>query len=39
MYRYYCFEYGNAWSILEQGKKLQHFIPVDRVAKIYNFVS
>ena len=26
MYRSYCFEYGNAWSSLEQGKKLQHFL-------------
>ena len=28
----YCFEYGNASSSLEQGKKLQHFLS-DRVAK------
>ena len=32
MYHLYCFEYGNAWSRLEQGKKLQHFL-LDRVAK------
>ena len=32
MYRYYCFEGGNAWSSLEQGKKLWHFL-LDRVAK------
>ena len=38
MYCFYCFEYGNAWSSLEQGKKLQHFL-LDRVAKFTYFVS
>ena len=32
MYRSYCFEHGNFWSSLEQGKDLQNF-PLDRVAK------
>ena len=38
MYRFYCFEDGNAWSRLERGKKLQHFL-LDRVAKLTSFVS
>ena len=33
MYRFYCFEYGNAWSSLqEEITSLQHFL-LDRVAK------
>ena len=32
MYRFYRFEYGNTWSSLQQGKKLQHFL-LDRVTK------
>ena len=32
MYRFYCFEYDNAWSSTEQGKTLQHFL-LERVAK------
>ena len=35
---FYCFEYGNALSCREQGKKLQHFI-LDKVAKFTSFVS
>ena len=38
MYRIHCFEYSNAMSSLEQGKKLQHFL-LDRVAKFTPFVS
>ena len=38
MYRFYCFEHGNAWSSLEQGEKLQHFL-LNRVAKFTSFVS
>ena len=34
MYCSYCFECGNAWSSLEQGKNLQHF-PLDREANLY----
>ena len=37
MYRLYCFEYGNAWSILEQVKKLQYFL-LDKVAKLTGVV-
>ena len=32
MCRPYYFEHGDAWSILEQGKKLQHIL-LDRVTK------
>ena len=32
----YCFEYSNAWSSLEQSKKLQHFL-LDRLTKFTSF--
>ena len=38
MYRFHCFEYGNALFSLEKGKTLQHFL-LDRVAKFTSFVS
>ena len=34
MYCFYCFEYDNAWSSVEQGKKLQHFL-LDRAKFTY----
>ena len=37
MYCLYCFEYCYAWSSLELGKILQHFL-VDRVPKFTSFV-
>ena len=37
MYRSYCFEYGNAWPSLEQGKQLWHILS-DRVAKIKFYI-
>ena len=33
LYCSYCFEYGSAWSSLEQGEKLHHF-QLDMVAKL-----